>query len=77
VDSVIFKKANVKANKLKDYPIDATYGKKISAPQDLDDVRGEVTADYQNELEKNWIEGLRKKYSVNIDKEVLATVNKH
>ena len=77
VDSVVFKKPGVKVNKLKDYPIDATYGKKISAPQDIDDVRGEVTSDYQNELEKNWIEGLRKKYPVNIDKKVLATVNKH
>ena len=73
----MFKKPGVKVSKLKDYPIDATYGKKISAPQDIDDVRGEVTSDYQNELEKNWIEGLRKKYPVNIDKKVLATVNKH
>ena len=57
--------------------MDATYGKKISAPQDIDDVRGEVVSDYQNELEKKWIEELREKYPVEIDKEVLATVNKH
>ena len=54
-----------------------SYGKKISAPQDIDDVRGEVVSDYQNELEKKWIEELREKYPVEIDKEVLATVNKH
>lgn len=77
VDSVVFKKRGAKVSKLKDYPIDATYGKKISAPQDIDDVRGEVVSDYQNELEKKWIEELREKYPVEIDKEVLATVNKH
>ena len=77
VDSVIFKKANAKVKPVKGYPIDATFGKKLSAPQELDDVRGQVTSDYQNELEKNWVESLRKKYPVSINRDVLATVNKH
>lgn len=76
VDSAIFKK-NVKVNKIKDYPIDATYGKKISSPQEVDDVRGQVTSDYQNELETSWVESLRKKYPVKVYLDVLATVNKH
>lgn len=77
VDSVVFKKQNVKYKPLKEYPIDATYGKEISAPQEMDDVRGQVTSDYQNELEKQWVASLQKKYPVVINKEVLATVNKH
>lgn len=40
----------------------------------LSEARGLVTSDYQNYLEKEWIESLRKKYSVNIDRSVLSTV---
>lgn len=38
------------------------------------DSKGLVTADYQNHLEKLWLDGLKKKYSVTIDKNVLATI---
>lgn len=38
------------------------------------DSKGLVTADYQNYLEKLWLDGLKKKYSVTIDKNVLATI---
>lgn len=61
----------------KDYPIDATYGRKLKAPEELDDVRGQVVADYQNQLEAQWVESLRKQYKVEVNKDVLATVNKH
>ena len=47
------------------------------APEDYTDVRGLVTADYQELLEKAWVDELRKKYTVVVNKEVLATVNKH
>ncbi len=40
----------------------------------LNEARGLVTSDYQNFLEKEWIESLRKKYSVTIDRSVLGTV---
>ena len=33
--------------------------------------------DYQEMLEKEWVARLRAKYPVTINKEVLATVNKH
>ena len=62
---------------MKDYPIDAVYGKKLKAPEDLDDVRSLVISDYQEELEKEWVKSLRQKYSVVVNPEVLATVNKH
>jgi len=38
------------------------------------DSKGLVTADYQTYLEKEWIESLKKKYAVQIDKTVLATI---
>ena len=62
---------------MKDFPIGATYGKKLKAPESLDDVRALVVSDYQKELEKKWVDSLRKKYKVVVDKAVLSTVNKH
>lgn len=59
------------------YPIDAVYGKKIKAPESMDDVRDLVVSNYQEELEKAWVESLRKRYKVVVDKNVLSTVNKH
>lgn len=46
-------------------------------PDTYEDVRGEVTADYQALLEKQWVSELRKKYSVVLYPEALATVNNH
>ena len=36
-----------------------------------------VVADYQDQLEKEWVADLRKKYQYVVDPKVLATVNKH
>lgn len=77
VDHNVFK-VDTTAAPVKDYPIDATYGKILKkGPEDYTDVRGLVTADYQDELEKEWVAGLRRKYAVVINREVLNTVNKH
>ncbi len=77
VDSLVFKK-DTTVTKLKDYPFNDVYGKILkSGPEDYTDVRGLVVADYQEELEKQWVAELRKKYVVTIDKEVLKTVNQH
>jgi peptidyl-prolyl cis-trans isomerase SurA len=43
-------------------------------PKTLDEARGLVTADYQNYLEKHWIDELKKKYDVVIYDEVLSTI---
>src|SRR5690606_25203589 len=37
----------------------------------LDQVRGKVMADYQNHLEQKWMEELREKYNVKVNKRVL------
>ena len=77
VDSIVFKK-DTTVNHLKDYPIDEVYGKILKkGPEDYTDVRGLVVADYQEELEKQWVAELRRKYAVEVKEEVVKTVNKH
>ena len=44
-------------------------------PKSLQEVRGQVTADYQNYLDQQWIAELRKKYPVTINTNVLQHVN--
>lgn len=44
-------------------------------PEEAIDVRGQVTTDYQNALEREWVQELRKKYPVKINKKVAATLN--
>lgn len=76
IDKVEFGKDTTVAE-VKDFPITATYGEMLKAPKSYEDVRELVVADYQEELEKAWIEALRKRYAVVVNKEVLETVNKH
>ena len=84
VDSLVFKVApSGKTGQsdpgiLKDYPINAVFGKKLKkGPEDYTDVRAQVVADYQDMLEKAWVYDLRRRYSVSVNKDVLKTVNKH
>lgn len=77
VDKEIFGKDTTVAH-MDGYPIDGTYGKLLKkGPEDYNDVRGLVIADYQEEKEKEWVESLRQKYDVEIREDVLATVNNH
>lgn len=46
------------------------------SPKSLDESKGLVTADYQSYLEKEWIEGLRKKYPVTVNEQVLSGIGK-
>ena len=62
---------------LANYPYENIFGKKIKYPEYLSDVRHMVINDYQEYLEKGWVETLRKKYPVKVNLSVLATVNKH
>ncbi len=43
-------------------------------PKSLGDAKGAVTSDYQNYLEKQWIDALKKKYPVSIHKDILSQV---
>ena len=46
----------------------------IDQPQEMSDVRGAVTSDYQDVLEQRWKEELAKKYPAKIKKNVLKQV---
>ena len=63
---------------LEGYPATGVVGKLLKKePETYEDVRGALTADYQNHLEQLWVKELRKKYPVVLYPEVIATVNKH
>lgn len=49
-------------------------GRVIEQPEEAADVRSAVVADYQNELEKSWVDQLRKRYPVKVNKKVLKQV---
>lgn len=49
-------------------------GRVIDAPEEVSDVRGLVTGDYQEELEQVWISDLRSRYPVEINRKVLKKV---
>lgn len=46
----------------------------LSQPEEVADVRGEVSVDYQKELDKNWMERLRKTYRMKVNDKVLRQV---
>ena len=46
----------------------------ISQPEEYEDVKGQVTSDYQDELEKIWEDELRNKYNVKLYSKVLDTL---
>ncbi len=48
--------------------------KVLMVPEEVSDVRGLVTSDYQTELESLWVEELKAKYPVSIDRKVLKKV---
>lgn len=47
---------------------------KPKAPKEFELVKGNVTSDYQNYLEKMWIKALRKKYKTSVNKDVLNSI---
>ena len=61
-----------------DYPFVFVTGKMLKkTPEDYTDVRGLVTADYQEFLEQEWIKALRAKYPTSVDQNILKTVKKN
>lgn len=47
-----------------------------ASPKSLKESRGYVVADYQDQLEKDWVENLRKKYKVEVNNDVLQKLIK-
>ena len=71
VDKYAFKDKAAEYTPAEEFPIVVPVGKVIKAPQEYTDVRGQVTTDYQDYLEKLWVEALREKYPVVVNKEAL------
>ncbi len=46
----------------------------LTVPEEVSDVRGMVTSDYQTELENAWVEELKAKYPVTVNRKVLKKV---
>ncbi len=82
IDSQIFNKSlNIfkkeKYTPSKEYPYFILTGKKIGKkPSSYLDVKGKVITDYQKYLEELWIDSLRKKYPVTINKKIIEKVKK-
>jgi hypothetical protein len=74
VDLTEFKVENAQIETNEELPIVIIVGKMLKKPETYTDVRGTITADYQNHLEKLWIENLRNKYAVEINQEVLNSL---
>lgn len=71
VDKYGFKNKETDYTPTEEFPIVVPVGKVIKAPQEYTDVRGQVTTDYQDHLEKLWVASLREKYPVVVNEEVL------
>ena len=74
IDKNEFGVQDAKAKEIKDFPNTATFGKMLKAPESLEDVRQLVVADYQEAMEKEWLERLEKKYPAVINESVLSQV---
>jgi len=46
----------------------------VSEPKQLNEIKGLITSDYQNHLEQEWVNELKSKYNVVVNKEVLKLV---
>jgi len=64
IDVLAFKVKDTDYQPATDYPEAIVIGKMLSKPESYEDMRSTVTTQYQDELEKAWIEELKKKYPV-------------
>ncbi len=71
VDKYGFKNKTAEYTPSEEFPVVVPVGKVLKAPQEYTDVRSQVTTDYQDYLEEQWIATLREKYPVVVNEEVL------
>lgn len=78
VDAIALKVKGAKTAEIKGFPYVGTLGKKLKkGPAEWTDVSSQVVTDYQRKREEEYVDQLRKKYTFEIDKDVLKTVNNH
>ncbi len=74
VDNVMFGGEPVKPNNKK-YTVYFIFDPKLlDAPETMTDVKSLVTSDYQNKLERDWVESLKARYPVTVNEKVLKKV---
>lgn len=73
VDKLIFKCGSFEP--LSDYPYTFVMGKKLKVPDSYKDVRDKVVKDYLDYQDRHWNNVVKHKYKVEINEEVLKTVN--
>lgn len=74
VDKMEFGVADAKVKEIKGFPNSAVFGKLLNAPEEMSDVKALVVADYQEEMEKEWIKSLRAKYPVEVDWDMIDKI---
>lgn len=77
VDALAFKRKKAVPAPDLSFPFTAVQGRKQKGPDRWTEVREPLTAACREELEARWTAGLRAAGMVEIDQEVLKTVNKH
>ena len=75
VDNRIYKKG--KPQSLANYPYWIVLGEKRKGAVRWEDVSQQMWADYYRDLENQWSHQLRRDFKVEINEEVLKTVNSH
>ena len=78
IDKLALKDKSAELKPVKNYPYVGIFGKVLKkGPAEWTDVSNQVVSDYQRLKEDEFVAELRKRYTVEIDKAVLATVNNH
>ena len=78
VDVLAFKAKGAELKPMPEYPYAAVIGKVLKkGPAEWTDVGNQVVSDYQHQMEDAFVEKLRSRYKVEINEEVLKTINNH
>lgn len=78
IDRLALKVKTAELKPVKNYPHIGVFGKVLKkGPAEWTDVSNQVVSDYQRLKEDEFVAELRKRYAVEIDEAVLATVNQH
>ena len=75
VDELVFKKR--KAVSLPDHPFTVVEGKRVNGPESYQEIRDRLLVDYYQDAGLRWLDSLRAVSKVEINQEVLKTVNNH